>query len=106
MASMRCRGLALLLVLYVAADFANPMMPGAVSFDPAESVEGIHAARAPQSSVTVLPAPTPPQLEGPSRDPSPTRWRPTRPVRLPFDLPGPPAHAASPDDSSAPADPH
>jgi hypothetical protein len=40
----RCR-LALLLLLYVALDFSNPLMPGAVSFDLSESVEGVHAVR-------------------------------------------------------------
>ena len=38
---MRCATLAL--VLYLALDFANPLMPGSVSFDPDESV---HATRA------------------------------------------------------------
>ena len=31
------------LVLYVALDFANPLMPGAVNFDPDTSVDGITA---------------------------------------------------------------
>ena len=32
-------------LLYVAADFANPLMPGAVCFDPDESVDGVGRAR-------------------------------------------------------------
>ena len=43
---MRRRLLALLLLLYVGADFSNPMMPGAVSFDPTDSVDGIRARAA------------------------------------------------------------
>lgn len=39
------RRLALFLLLYVALDFSNPHMPGAVNFDPADSVEGVHAER-------------------------------------------------------------
>jgi hypothetical protein len=51
MAPMRARLLVRLLLLYVALDFANPMMPGAVSFDPGDCVEGAHLerARAPDS---------------------------------------------------------
>ncbi|HUP34572.1 MAG TPA: hypothetical protein VNC82_03895 [Candidatus Limnocylindria bacterium] len=37
--------LALLLAVYVSLDFSNPMMPGAVSFDTAKSVEGRPADR-------------------------------------------------------------
>ncbi|MEX2146133.1 MAG: hypothetical protein WED01_03880 [Candidatus Rokuibacteriota bacterium] len=37
--------LALLLAVYVSLDFSNPMMPGAVSFDTADSVEGWRADR-------------------------------------------------------------
>jgi hypothetical protein len=33
------------LVLYVALDCANPLMPGAVCFDPAASVEAVAGAR-------------------------------------------------------------
>jgi hypothetical protein len=40
------------LLLYVAADFANPLMPGAVCFDPDESVDGLARAR---SSAVMLP---------------------------------------------------
>ncbi|MBI2158262.1 MAG: hypothetical protein HYU26_15380, partial [Candidatus Rokubacteria bacterium] len=34
-----------LLLLYVALDFSNPLMPGAVSFDPDDSVEAVRAGR-------------------------------------------------------------
>jgi hypothetical protein len=36
--------LSILLILYVAADFANPLMPGAVSY-PNGSVEAVHVER-------------------------------------------------------------
>ena len=39
------RFLTLLVVLYIALDFTNPHMPGAVTFDPTKSVEGVHAER-------------------------------------------------------------
>ena len=39
------RRLALLLLLYVSLDFANPLMPGAVTFDPSGSVDGLRAPR-------------------------------------------------------------
>jgi hypothetical protein len=38
---MASRPLTLLILLYVALDFANPLMPGAVSFAPAASVDGV-----------------------------------------------------------------
>ena len=44
----------LAILLYVAADFANPLMPGAVCFDPDESVDGVGRPRA---SVIAAPAP-------------------------------------------------
>jgi hypothetical protein len=33
------------LLLYVSLDFANPLMPGAVCFDPDRSVDGVGRAR-------------------------------------------------------------
>jgi hypothetical protein len=41
---MSCSRLTLLLFLYVTADFANPLMPGAVSY-PNGSVEAVHVER-------------------------------------------------------------
>jgi hypothetical protein len=38
---MKPRCLVLPLLLYVALDFANPLMPGAVCFDPNASIEGV-----------------------------------------------------------------
>jgi hypothetical protein len=60
---MRRRLFAILLLLYVAADFSNPMMPGAVSFDPSASVDGVRADRA-RADDTALP---PPVAVGPVR---------------------------------------
>jgi hypothetical protein len=57
------------LLLYVVADFANPLMPGAVRFDPDDSVDGVGCARsstiepstlaASAGAVASLPAPPP-----------------------------------------------
>jgi hypothetical protein len=49
----------LLLVLYVCLDFANPLMPGAVTFDADESVEGVRAerSRADGEAAAVVPVP-------------------------------------------------
>jgi hypothetical protein len=69
---MRARRLAPLLILYVSLDFANPMMPGAVSFDPDDSVEAIRPDR---SRVDGDAAPAPP---GPAAE----RLEPSRLVRL------------------------
>jgi hypothetical protein len=41
---MNLSRLSILLILYVAADFANPLMPGAVSY-PKGSVEAVHVER-------------------------------------------------------------
>jgi hypothetical protein len=45
MRAMSLLKLALLLAVYVSLDFSNPMMPGAVSFDADDSVEGRRADR-------------------------------------------------------------
>lgn len=37
--------LALMLLIYAVLDFANPLMPGAVTFDAEDSVEGVRAER-------------------------------------------------------------
>jgi hypothetical protein len=73
--SMRAARLSFLaLVLYVAADFANPLMPGAVCFDPNESVDGVARARSSTIVPPVLsgapgpatPLPAPPPVTAPS----------------------------------------
>jgi hypothetical protein len=55
------RRLALLLLLYVSLDFANPLMPGAVTFDPSGSVDGLRAPRVRVAAPAAVPAP--PRLE-------------------------------------------
>ena len=58
---MNCSWLTLLLFLYVAADFANPLMPGAVSY-PNGSVEAVRVERSRMAEV--LPrAPVVPSFE-------------------------------------------
>jgi len=57
---MNGRRLTLLIALYVTLDFANPLMPGAVNFDPDESVEGVtiqHHQPRPQFAVVPTAAP-------------------------------------------------
>jgi hypothetical protein len=49
--------LTLLLVIYVALDFSNPLMPGAVSFGAAESVEARHGDRLRGAGVAEAPPP-------------------------------------------------
>jgi hypothetical protein len=51
----------LALLAYVALDFANPLMPGAVSFDLSASIEGVHGhrLRADGSVTPVAAAPRP-----------------------------------------------
>jgi hypothetical protein len=39
---MRARRLTLLLLLYVMADFSNPLMPGAVNFDESVEATAVH----------------------------------------------------------------
>jgi len=61
---MVVRALVLLIVLYIALDFTNPHMPGAVTFDPAKSIEGVHAERTRQTqpATIAIPAPRPVRL--------------------------------------------
>ena len=60
MRAMSLLKLALLLVVYVSLDFANPMMPGAVTFDTDDSVEGRKADRGRDADAvaSLLPATT------------------------------------------------
>ncbi|MBI2014339.1 MAG: hypothetical protein HYS77_02180, partial [Candidatus Rokubacteria bacterium] len=62
---MRPSRLAILcVVLYVVLDFSNPLIPGAVSFDPDESVEAVRAGRVAAPAATATPlAPAPPRLQ-------------------------------------------
>lgn len=55
------RWLALAFLLYVALDFANPMIPGAVTFDPDDTVEAVRAdgAAALEQLIVIAPAPAP-----------------------------------------------
>jgi hypothetical protein len=73
--------LSILLILYVAADFANPLMPGAVSY-PNGSVEAVHVERL--RTADVLPgAPVVAsfeRIELAELAPHPTRLMASRPV--------------------------
>jgi hypothetical protein len=53
---------ALAFVLYLGADLANPLMPGALTFDPTDSVDAVHAERAwaPPSRAAADAGPRPP----------------------------------------------
>ena len=76
---MNCSRLTLLLFLYVAADFANPLMPGAVSY-PNGSVEAVHAERSRMADV--LPG-TPVRASFERIELTDLRWHPPRftPIR-------------------------
>jgi hypothetical protein len=78
---MTLNRLSVLLVLYVAADFANPLMPGAVSY-PNGSVEAVHVERL--RTADVLPgAPAVASFERTELvelAPHPTRQMASRPV--------------------------
>jgi hypothetical protein len=57
---MRARRLTLLIGLYVCLDFASPFIPGAFSFNPDESVEGVSAhRRAVKVTVVAIASPAP-----------------------------------------------
>jgi hypothetical protein len=60
---MRWRWAMLFLVCYLAADFANPLMPGAVNFDANESVDGVRVERG-RSEAPALVAIVPPSPSG------------------------------------------
>ena len=76
--------LVLALLLYLAADFANPLMPGAVCFDPDESIDGLARAR---SSAIV-----PPVLTGAAAAPV----TPARAVAVSRSVPSPARRAVHP----------
>jgi hypothetical protein len=101
---MRRSRLILLVLLYLVLDFANPHMPGAVSFDPDESIDGVRVERDRQawSPRGVVPAPLSTRLmptiasrdTAPRAAPTPSRrWRPdgVRRVRQPDSRPSAPA---------------
>lgn len=76
---MRASRLAVLFfLLYVGLDFSSPLIPGAVSFDPDESVEGVRTGRvaAPDEGAGTRPAPAPARLQ-------PLRLERPAPVRPP-----------------------
>lgn len=76
---MPSRVLVLLVLVYVSLDFANPLMPGAVSFDADDSVEGVHADRfrvdGDVGSLAPLPIPAGVEPRLASRGPGPRRQR-------------------------------
>jgi hypothetical protein len=98
---MRRLGVAALL-LYVALDLANPLMPGALCFDAEQSIEAVGRAR----SAVAVPAVTAMPVSHAVVPPPPVRaWRPAKPAAPPPDAGAPRARAAlrrpadpSPDD--------
>jgi hypothetical protein len=67
---MRTRGLILVIAVYVGLDLANPFMPGAFTFDPEQSVDGVHGERSrPQLVTLATPAVLRVQTEGTSPPP-------------------------------------
>ena len=56
--------LALLIALYITLDFANPWMPGALNFNPDESIDGITVQHHhPRPRLAALATPVPLRLE-------------------------------------------
>lgn len=102
MVAMDARRLALLLVVYLTLDFANPLMPGAVRFE-GGSVEAVRADRArpvtPAVPVSLHPSPEPVidrvahvrAHDRPSPIPEPPRHAVTRIRRAPAASADPPA---------------
>ena len=105
MAAMRGHLLVGLLLMYVGLDFANPMMPGAVSFDPSECVEGVHLerARTPESTASVPVLPVARRIDTASAERAAPRS--VRNPRPPLFFVTPPAHAV-PLDAPPPGDDH
>jgi hypothetical protein len=96
MAPMRLRVLVLMLLLYLGADFSNPLMPGAVSFAPDDSVEGLRSSRSAAEVVPLgLPAALPLRLDTP-REPIIAARIGRPPVAVPV-VPRAPAHASLPE---------
>jgi len=67
---MRTRRLILVIAVYVGLDLTNPFMPGAFTFDPERSVDGVHGDRGRPQLVT-LATPTVPRVQTDGTPPSP-----------------------------------
>ena len=73
---MRALRLALLpVLLYLSMDFASPLLPGAINFDPDDRVDALRAARprAVAERLAVVPLPTCRILDRPEDDRAPDR---------------------------------
>lgn len=95
-----------LLLLYVLLDFSNPLMPGAVSFDPWESTEGVSLERLRVGSPSAGVGPAPP-ASGVEPASKPGLVRPRMRLRTPsraWLVQRRRAHAAYPDPSATPDD--
>ena len=87
---MRARRLILMIAIYVGLDLANPFMPGAFTFDPEQSVEGVQGERGRQQ-VVALGTPAAPRVQTdrtltPPRRPAPVvrKWfAEPRPAHVP-----------------------
>lgn len=67
-AAMRPRGLVLSLLVYVLLDFSNPLIPGAVTFNPEDCTDGIRTSWGSGSLRAQFSAPAPPRdLDVPDR---------------------------------------
>jgi hypothetical protein len=97
---------ALLFLLYVALDFANPLMPGAVNFDAETSVEAARLERVRSCRVAEVAMPAagpPPVVPGlaPAPESHPARPAPPRPTRR---LAAPPRSGPTAESPSPPGD--
>ncbi len=93
---MRARRLILVIAIYVGLDLTNPFMPGAFTFDPEQSVEGVHGERGGQQLVAPG-TPAAPRVQtdrtlAPPRRPAPAarKWfAGLRPAHVPVSDPPP-----------------
>jgi len=67
---MRTRRLILVIAVYVGLDLTNPFMPGAFTFDPEQSVDGVHGDRGRPQLVTPA-TPAVPRVHTAGTPPSP-----------------------------------
>jgi hypothetical protein len=80
MRAMSLLKLALLFAVYVSLDFSNPMMPGAVSFDAGDSVEGRRTDRGREADADVSAARLPAVAPRPSAASAPAVTERARPA--------------------------
>lgn len=87
---MKSRILVALVMLYVGADFSTPMLPGAFSFDPDDSVDGSYAGQTRQDATEQSPRDATPTARALDPRPGVVVAKSPRLVRVA----GPPTHVS------------